>query len=109
MTNKHQTRNQPHYSEDEDYFSQNQQRYSTNQLNKNWNIDQPDPIYQPDLFQSYTRNEQTRQTRHKPTSDTDFQSHKPTFSHLILQIHRVINQLKCKMKSHYHIIYNNMK
>ena len=36
--------------------------------NKNWNIDQPDPIYQSDLFEPDTRNEQTRQTRHNPTS-----------------------------------------
>ena len=32
-----------------------------------------------------------------------------TFNHKILQIHKFINQLKCKMKSHYHIVYNNMK
>ena len=45
VTNKHNTRNQPHYSEDEDYNSQNRQRLSTSQHNNNWNIDQPDPIY----------------------------------------------------------------
>ena len=32
-----------------------------------------------------------------------------TLNHKILLIHEVINQLKCKMKSHYHIIHNNMK
>ena len=32
-----------------------------------------------------------------------------TFNHKILHIHKVINQFKCKMKSHYHFIYNNMK
>ena len=26
--------------------------------NSNWKIDQPDPIYQPDLFELYTRIEQ---------------------------------------------------
>ena len=51
ITDKHLTRNKPHYSEDEDYFSQNQQQFNTNQENNNWNIDQPDPIYQPDLFE----------------------------------------------------------
>ena len=51
MANKHHTRNQPHYSENEDYHSRNQQRFSTNQQNKNWKIDQSDPIYQPNLFE----------------------------------------------------------
>ena len=60
MANKHHTRNQPHYSENEDYYSQNQQRFSTNQQNKNWKIDQSDPIYQPNLFEPHTQNEQTR-------------------------------------------------
>ena len=68
MTTKHHTRNLPHNSEDEEYFSQNQHRFSTNHQSKNWNIDQPGPIYQPGLFEPYTRNEQTRLTRHNPTS-----------------------------------------
>ena len=67
-TNKHHTRNQPHYSENEDFYSQNQQRFSTNQLSNNCNTDQPDGTYQPDLLESYTRNEQSRQTRHNSIS-----------------------------------------
>ena len=55
LTNKHFQRNQPHYTENEDYFSQNQQQFSTNQKNYEWNFDQPDLIYQPDLFESYTQ------------------------------------------------------
>ena len=78
MTNKHHTGNQPHYSENEEYYSQNEQRFSTNQQNNNWVIDQPDPIYQPDLFEPNTRNEQTRQTKHNPTSwNNNFQSQNP--------------------------------
>ena len=68
ITNNHHTRNQPPFSEDEDYCSQTQQRVSTNQQNSNWKNDQPDPIYQPDLLEPYTRNEETRQTRQNPTS-----------------------------------------
>ena len=78
MTNKHHTGNQPHYSENEEYYSQNEQRFSTNQQNNNWIIDQPDPIYQPDLFEPNTRNEQTRQTKQNPTSwNNNFQSQNP--------------------------------
>ena len=77
-TSKHLLRNQPHYSEDEDYYSQNQQGFSTNQQNNNRKIDQPDPFYQPDLFESYTRNEQTRQTRQNSASyNNNFQLQNP--------------------------------
>ena len=79
MSNKHLTRNQPHDSDDEEYYGQNQQRFSTNQNNIMWNFDQPDPIYQPDFFEPYTRNEQTRQTRHNPTScKNNFQTKNPS-------------------------------
>ena len=75
MTNKHHRKSQPHYSEDEEYYHQNQQRFNKIQQNKNWNIDQPDPTYQPDLFEPYTRKEQTRRTRQNPTSyKKNFQS-----------------------------------
>ena len=78
MTNKRHLRNQPHYLEDENYYSQNQQGLSTNQQNNNWKIDQPDPIYQPDLIEPYTRNKQTRQTRHELTSyNNNFKSQNP--------------------------------
>ena len=78
MKNKHHKRNEPHYSEEEEYYNQNQQRFNTNQQDNNWNIDQPDPIYQLDLSEPYTRNEQTRQTRHNPTSYSNFfQSQNP--------------------------------
>ena len=50
MTIKHHLRNQPHYSADEEYHNQNKQRFNTNQRNNNWNNDQQDPIYQPDLL-----------------------------------------------------------
>ena len=44
-----------------------------------WNFDQPDPNYQPDLFEPYTRNEQTRQIRQNPASyKNKFQSESPT-------------------------------
>ena len=78
MTNQHHIRNQPHYSEDEEYYHQNQQRFIKNQQNNKWNIDQPDPTYQSDLFEPYTRNEQTRQRRQNPTSyNKNFQSQNP--------------------------------
>ena len=78
MTNKHHIRNQPHYSEDEEHYHQNQQRFNTSQQNFYWNIDQPDPFYQTDLFKTYTRNEQTRQSRHHPSSyNNNFQSQNP--------------------------------
>ena len=64
MTNKHHIRNQPHYLEHEEYYHQNQQRFNTNQQNNYWNIDQPDPFLSTRYFEPYTRNEQTRQTRH---------------------------------------------
>ena len=77
MTNKHHIRNQPHYSEDEENYNRNQ-RFNTKNHQNNWNIDQPDPFYQPDLFKPYTRNEQSRQTRHILTSYTNkFQSQNP--------------------------------
>ena len=66
-TNKHHIRNQPHCSEDKEYYNQNQQRVITNQHNNSWNIDQPDPINQSDLFEQYTQNKQTQQRRHNPT------------------------------------------
>ena len=56
LANKHHSRNQPHYSEDEDYYYQSQQ-FNTNHRHNNWNINQPDPYYQPDLFEPYTRND----------------------------------------------------
>ena len=31
-----------------------------------------------------------------------------TFDHKLLKKHKYINQVKCKMKTHYLIIYNNM-
>ena len=52
MTNKHHIRNQPHYTEDEEDSHQNQQRFNASQQNNKWNIDQPDPIYQPDFFEA---------------------------------------------------------
>ena len=43
-----------------------------------WNIDQPDPTYEPDLFEPYARNEQRRQTRQNPTSyNKNIQSKNP--------------------------------
>ena len=78
MTNKHHIRNQPHYSEDEEYYHQNQQRFKKNQQNNKWNIDHPEPTYQPDLFEPNTRNEQTRQRRQNPTSyNKNVQSQNP--------------------------------
>ena len=78
MTNRHHLRNQRFYSEDEENYHQKHQRINTNQQNNNWNIHQPDPIYQPDLFEPYTRIEETRQTRHNPTSyKNNFHSQNP--------------------------------
>ena len=37
--------------------------FDSNPQNNNWNIDQPDPVYQPDIFEPYTKSEQTRQSR----------------------------------------------
>ena len=72
MSNKHLTRNQPHYSDDEEYYGQNQQRFSTNQNNIMWNFDQPDPIYQPD-FCKYDKQDI------KPTScKNNFQTKNPS-------------------------------
>ena len=74
-TNKYYTRNQPPYytahyspSEDEECHNKNHQRFRTNQQHNQWNTDQPDPVYQPDIFGAYTRNEQARQPRYHPTS-----------------------------------------
>ena len=75
LTNKHHIRNQPRYTEYEENNHQNQQRFNTNQQHNNRNIDEQDLFYQPDLFKPYTRKEQTRQTRHYPTSyNNNFQS-----------------------------------
>ena len=57
------TRNQPHYSEDEDYFQPKPTTIYHKSTKNSWNIDQPDPICQPDLFELYTRNAKTRQSR----------------------------------------------
>ena len=100
MTNKHHTRNQPHYSEDEEYYRQNQPLISSNQENNNSNIDQPDLIYQPDLsIHIHETNKHNKQ---------DTTQHHITITS-VHKIHKVINQLKCKMKSHYDMINNNMK
>ena len=84
ITNKTFTRNQPPYSEDEDYFSQHQQQFNTNLQNNSWNFEQPDPVYQPDLFEPYTRNEQTPQSRqflppkqNSASYNNNFQSQNP--------------------------------
>ena len=62
-SNKQFTINQPHYSEDDEYSNQNQQNYSINlPNNKQNNIDKPDNIYQPEIFEQYMHSEQTRQT-----------------------------------------------
>ena len=46
--------------------------------NNKWNIDQPEPTYQQDVFEPYTRNEQTRQTRQNPASyNNNFQPQNP--------------------------------
>ena len=45
----------------------NDQLRATLDRSENYQPDQPDPYYQPDLFEPYTRNEQ-RQTRHHLTS-----------------------------------------
>ena len=37
--------------------------FDSNPRNNNLNIDQSDPIYQPDIFEPYTQSEQTRQSR----------------------------------------------
>ena len=50
-------------------------------------IDQPDPFYQPDLFEPYTRNEK-KQTRQHPTSYNNFQSQNPVNT----QIHQTIQK-----------------
>ena len=57
-----------------------------NHQNNNWNIDQPDPIYQPDLFEPYARNEQTQQSKQTfpprqnsaSYNNNNFPSQKPT-------------------------------
>ena len=59
IKNKQIKKNQSHYSEDEDYFNQNLQHY-INLQNNNWNADQLDKIYQPDIFEYYTHSKQTR-------------------------------------------------
>ena len=61
MTNKQFTRRQPHYSEDDYFFNQNK-HYSNTLRHNNWNNERPDPIYQPDIFDTYTHAEQTRQS-----------------------------------------------
>ena len=66
-------------------------------------IDQPDLIYQPDIFEPYTKNEETRQTRHNPTSyNNNFQSQNPIKTQTY-QSSQMQNEI------HYHNIYNNMK
>ena len=74
------------------------------QINKNnfWNIDQPDSICQPDLFGPHTRNEQTRQTRHNPTSfNNKFQSQNSinTQSYQTTQMQKEI-PLPCYLQQH---------
>ena len=100
-TKKHHIRNQLHCSEDEKYYNQNQQRFNTNQQNNNWNIDQPDTIYQPDLFEPNTPNEQTPQTRHNPTSynnnfqpqnSGNIQSYQPTQMQNKIQLPNYLQQ-----------------
>ena len=66
--NKYHTRNQPHHythnyfpSDDEEYNNQNHQRFSSNARPRCYSIDQPD------IFETYTRNEQIGQTRTNPT------------------------------------------
>ena len=52
-----------HYSEDEDNFNQNQQHSNNKPRKNNWKTDQPNLIYQPDIFEPYTHPEQTRQSK----------------------------------------------
>ena len=55
--------NQPHYSGDEENCDENE-KFNSNHHHNNWNIDQPDPFYQPALFESCTRNEERQGRLH---------------------------------------------
>ena len=59
--NRHFIRSQRHYSEDEDYFHQNQQLYIHLQRENYWkDIDQPDNIFQQDIFDHYMNSQKPR-------------------------------------------------
>ena len=77
--------------------------------NKNWNNFQPDPIFQPDLFGPYTRNEQTRQSRQLFRQDkTQHHTTIILINHKIQKLRKFINQHKCETKYRFKIlIYKN--
>ena len=103
-TNKYHTRNQPHFytanyfpSKDEEYYNQNHQRFYSSQKPCSYSFDQPD------IFEAYTQNEQTRQPKNNPTSYNN------NFLQQNSVIHNLTDQLKSITKFHCHIINNNMK
>ena len=74
-------------SADEEYYNQNHQRFYSSQRPRSYSIDQPH------IFKSYTRNEQVRQSRNKPTSyNNKFQHQNPinTQSYQPTQMHNEI-------------------
>ena len=103
-TNKRHTENQPHYyaqnyfrSDDEKYYNQNHQRFYSSQRPRSYRIDQPD------IFNTYTQNEQS--------DNLELIQHLTTkiFNSKIPLTHNHTNQLKCITKFHCHVIYNNTK
>ena len=76
---KYHSENQPHYyttncfsSVDEEYYNQNQVQFYPSQRPRSYSIDQPD------IFEPYTRNEQTQQPKNNPIShNNNFQQQNP--------------------------------
>ena len=116
-------------SENYPSFQQNRNKqqtpYYTNYLSSD-----DDDYYQPDIFAPYTQEYRTQRPRQSqpsqnikiyPQNPADMQNQQPmhiknsitaqSFQPIQSQnpMTMPINQLKCKTKYHYHIIYNNMK
>ena len=100
MTNKHHIRNQPHYSEDEEYY--HPINNDSIKISKTIN----GTLINQTLLINQTFSNHMHETNKDDKQDRTQRHIIKTFNHKTLYIHK---KPKCRMKSHYHKIYNNMK
>ena len=118
-------------SENYPFSHLSRKKQQTSYYTSNYLSSDDDDYYQPDIFAPYTReycahkprqNQASQKIKYRPQNLANTQSYQPlhiqnqpsTQSYQPAQSQTrssciLINQRKCKMKYHYHIIYNNMK
>ena len=83
-------RSQPHYSEVEDYVHKIQQHHNIIQQKNHWNdINQPDDIFQPDIFEPYMNSQQPRQITQQSSQRQHLAHSNETSNHNTIQIIKI--------------------